>query len=177
MCMNETIETILDRRSVRKFLGKPIEKEKIDLILRAGMAAPSARNRQPWKFFAVDNRDLLNSLADELPYAKMLYQAPLAIIVCGDIRDKEDMTAQTFWMQDCSAAVENILLAIQSLKLGAVWTACYPKEDRVEIPKRILNMPDGIIPLCVIPVGYPDGESVPVEKFKQENIIWNKFEG
>lgn len=177
MCMNEVIKTILERRSVRKFSGKPIEREKIELILRAGMSAPSARNRQPWKFFAVDDRDLLNRLADELPYAKMLYQAPLGIIVCGDIRDKEDMTAQTFWVQDCSAAVENILIAVQSLGLGAVWTACYPKDDRVRAPQKILNMPDGIVPLCVIPVGYPDGDTPPVEKFREENIIWNKFEG
>ncbi len=176
MCMNEVIKTILERRSVRKFSDKPIEKEKIELILKAGMASPSARNRQPWKFFVVDDRDLLNKLADELPYAKMLYNAPLCIIPCGDIRDKEDLTAQTFWVQDCSASVQNILIAVQSLGLGAVWTACYPKEDRIKIPQNILNMPEGIIPLCVIPIGYPEDKTEAKDKFKQENIIWNKFQ-
>ncbi len=172
---NRVIETILTRKSVRKFINKPIEKDKIELVLRAGMAAPSARNRQPWKFFAVDDRKLLDELAEGLPYAKMLFNAPLCIVVCGDIRDKEDLTAQTFWVQDCSAAVENILLSAHSLGLGAVWTACYPKMDRAETARKVLNMPDGIMPLCVIPMGYADGDSPVIEKWNSDNIIWNKY--
>lgn len=173
---NEVISTILDRKSVRQFLDKPIEETKIELIIRAGMSAPSARNRQPWKFFAVDDKDLLSELAEGLPYAKMLADAPLGIVVCGDIRDKEDITAQNFWVQDCAAAVENILIAVEALGLGAVWTACYPKPERVEVPQKVLNMPEGIIPLCVIPVGYPAFDTPAKDKWNENNFIRNKWE-
>lgn len=173
---NVVIKTILNRKSVRQFSSKPVEKTKIEAILHAGMAAPSARNRQPWKFIVVDEKDLLKALGEELPYAKMLLDSPLGIVVCGDIRNKEDETANTFWVQDCSAAVENILLAAESLGLGAVWTACYPRQDRIEIPARILNLPDGIVPLCVIPMGYPKTETSPIEKWNEENVIYNKWE-
>ena len=174
MNANSLINTILNRKSVRQFSGKPIEPEKVNLLLHAGMSAPSARNRQPWKFVVVDEKDLLIALGTELPYAKMLMESPLGIVVCGDIRNKEDVTAQTFWVQDCSAAVENILLAAESLGLGAVWTACYPKEERVEIPRRILNLPDGIVPLCVIPIGYPKTKNEPINKWNENNVIYNK---
>lgn len=172
---NKIIQTILNRKSVRQFLDKPIENEKVEIIIRAGMSAPSARNRQPWKFFAVDDKKLLSELADGLPYAKMLNEAPLGIIVCGDIRDKEDSTAQTFWVQDCAAAVENILIAVEALGLGAVWTACYPKKERVEVPQKVLDMPEGIIPLCVIPVGYPAVETPVKDKWNKDNFILNKW--
>ena len=171
---NLVIKTILNRKSVRQFSDKPVEKDKIMTILRAGMSAPSARNRQPWKFVVVDDKDLLRAMGNELPHAKMLLNSPLGIVVCGDIRDKEDVTAQTSWVQDCSAAVENILLAAESLGLGAVWTACYPKEERVEIPRRILNLPDGIVPLCVIPIGYPKTKNEPINKWNENNVIYNK---
>lgn len=175
MSNNAVINAILNRKSVRQFSGKPVEKEKINTILRAGMAAPSARNRQPWKFIVVDDKDLLRALGEKLPYAKMLLHSPLGIIVCGDIRDKEDETANTFWVQDCCAATENILIAAEALGLGAVWTACYPKQDRVEIPQKILNLPKDIIPLCVIPMGYPEFDNTPIEKWKETNIIYNKY--
>lgn len=174
MNANPVINTILNRKSVRQFSDKPIESEKVYLLLHAGMSAPSARNRQPWKFVVVDEKDLLIALGTELPYAKMLMESPLGIVVCGDIRDKEDETAQTFWVQDCSAAVENILLAAESLGLGAVWTACYPKEERVEIPQRILNLPEGIVPLCVIPIGYPKTKNKPINKWNENNVMYNK---
>lgn len=171
---NPVINTILNRKSVRQFADKNVEKEKIDTILRAAMAAPSARNRQPWKFVVVDEKDCLKALGQELPYAKMLLESPLGIVVCGDIRDKDDTTAQRFWVQDCAAAVENILIAVEALGLGAVWTACYPDEERIEIPQRILNLPQGIIPLCVIPVGYPKNKNQPIDKWKEENILYNR---
>ena len=172
---NLVIKTILNRKSVRQFSDKPVEKDKILTILRAGMSAPSARNRQPWKFVVVDDKDLLKAMGAELPHAKMLFNSPLGIVVCGDISNKEDRTANTFWVQDCCAAVENILIATEALGLGAVWTACYPKEDRVEIPQRILNLPEYIVPLCVIPMGYPKSDNSPIEKWNEENIIYNKY--
>lgn len=173
---NLVIKTILNRRSVRQFLDKPVEKEKIDLILKSAMSAPTARNRQPWKFVVVNEKDLLRAMGMELPYAKMLINSPLGIVVCGDIRNKEDETAQTFWVQDCSAAVENILIAVEALGLGAVWTACYPRKEREEIVVKHLNLPEGIVPLCVIPIGYPKFNTSVIDKWMENNIIYNKWE-
>lgn len=173
--MNNFVETILNRKSVRSFINKPVEKEKIDLILHSAMSAPSARNRQPWKFIVIDERGLLDELGNALPYAKMLLDTSLGIIVCGDLRDKEDTTAQSFWVQDCSAATENILLAIQALGLGACWTGCYPREDRQKIVKDILNLPEGVIPLCVIPIGYSEKETPIVNKWNEDNIWYNQI--
>ena len=173
---NIVIKTILNRKSVRQFSEKKVEKAKIDLLLRAGMSAPSARNRQPWKFIVVDEKDLLKTLGMELPYARMLINAPLGIVVCGDIRNKEDRTAQSFWIQDCAATVENILIAVEALGLGAVWTGCYPRQERADTVIKHLNIPEGIIPLCVIPIGYPKFNTSTMDKWREENIIYNKWE-
>lgn len=170
------LNVLFDRKSVRKFTDNVVEQEKVDALLHAAMSAPSARNIQPWKFIVVNDRNLLNELGNALPYAKMLLQATLCIIVCSDLRGLEDnSTAQGFWVQDCSAATENILLAVEALSLGACWTGCYPREDRQNIVKEILNVPDGVIPFSVIPIGYPQEDTPVKEKFKQENIFYNKF--
>ena len=173
--MNETITTILNRKSVREFADKQVDSAFVEVILRSAMSAPSARNRQPWKFVVVDDNELKVALADELPYAKMLKTASLGIVVCGDIRDKDDATAQTFWQHDCAAAIENILLACESLGLGAVWTACYPKQDRADVVSKHLELPDGVVPMAVIPIGYPLQDTPVVDKWKEDNIIYNKW--
>ena len=172
---NLAIQNILNRKSVRQFTDKAVEKEKIEILLKCAMAAPSARNRQPWKYVVVDDRDLLDKLAEELPYAKMLFSSTLGIVVCGDVRDKEDLTAQSYWPQDCSAATQNILLAAEAMGLGACWTACYPKEDRETTTRKFVNMPEGINPFCVIAIGYPARENQVIDKWKEENIFYNTF--
>lgn len=169
---NETLETIHNRKSVRHFTDQPVSKDQIEVLLRAGMAAPTAVNRQPWAFYVVTQRETLDLLAEQLPYAKMLSQAQAAIVVCGDMEKAGNLKEEGYWVQDCSAATENILLAAESMGLGAVWTASYPYNDRMEVVINTLNLPEKDVPLNVIPIGYPTGEDVPKDKWKPENIIW-----
>lgn len=174
MELNNVIKTIFNRSSIRSFGSNPIAKEQLELIIRAGMAAPSARNLQPWAFIVVTDRGIMNTLADRLPYAKMLNEASAAIVVCG-VPEKAGDSPEGYWVQDCSAATQNILLAIESLGLGAVWTGVYPRPDRVDIVREVLGIPQNVFPLNVIPVGYPKGENRPKDKFKPENIRWEKW--
>ncbi len=169
---NETLEVIHSRKSVRHFTGEPVSKVQIETLLRAGMAAPTAANRQPWVFYVVTQRETLDALGDKLPYAKMLSQVGTAIVVCGDMEKAGNLKEKDYWVQDCSAASENILLAAESLGLGAVWTAAFPYDDRTAVVIEALNLPENHIPLNVIPIGYPTGEDVPKNKWKPENVVW-----
>ena len=169
---NKTLEVIHNRKSVRHFTEQPVSKEQIKTLLRAGMAAPTAVNRQPWVFYVVTLRETLDALSKQLPYAKMLTQAQTAIVVCGDMDKAGNLKDEGYWVQDCAAATENILLAAESMGLGAVWTAAYPYDDRTKAVIKELNLPKTHIPLNVIPIGYPTGEDVPKNKWKPENIIW-----
>ena len=169
------IENIFTRKSVRAYTPKPVEKEKVDLLVKAAMAAPTAVNKQPWAFVVVDDRDVLDKLAAELPYAKMTAQAPLAIIVCGDLSKALNGETDRYWMLDCSAASQNLLLAAESMGLGAVWTAVYPESDRIAKVRSVLSLPDYIIPLNLIPVGYPQHQEEAKDKYKPENIHYNKW--
>jgi len=169
------LNIIYTRRSVRKFTGEEVKKDDLISILRAGMSAPSAVNVQPWAFVAVTHRDTLDELCRSLPYAKMLDKAGAAIVVCG-IPDKDDTFATDYWVMDCSLASGNILLAAHALGYGAVWTAAYVDSERVRNVRRILDIPENIIPLNVIPIGVPaDKGAKPLDKFKQENIHWEKW--
>lgn len=163
------MENILSRKSVRKYTDAKVEQGKIDTILKAGMAAPSGKDTRPWEFVVVDNRAALDSMASGLPYAKMLKDAPLAIIVCGDT------TKSPYWYLDCAAATQNILLAAEALGLGAVWTAAYPYADRMDVVVRNLDLPANILPLCVIPVGYPAAPQKAKDKYNTDQIHYNKF--
>ena len=158
------LENIAERKSVRKYLNKSVEEDKIDAILKAGMAAPSGMDRRPWDFIVVTNRGALDSMAAKLPYAKMLAEAPLAIVVCGDT------TLSSYWYLDCSAATQNVLLAAEALGLGAVWTAAYPYADRIDVVRQNTGLPENIMPLCVIPIGYPDGPQKAKNKFDPKRV-------
>lgn len=173
--MNETLNTIFTRTSIRKFTNEPVEKEKIELMLRAAMSAPSACNKQPWEFIAVTDEKTLNELGEKLAYAKMLIGARLAFIVAGNLAKALEGPGQIHWIDDCSAAAENILLAAHSLGLGAVWTAVHPGEDRIKPVREVLNLPETVIPLNVIPVGYAAENPEPKDKFKPLNIHYNKW--
>ena len=142
--------------------------------MKAGMAAPSANNKQPWAFVAITERTIMDHLSGGLPYAKMLAQAGGAIVVCGDM-NKIDPNKKDYWIQDCSAATENILLAAEAIGLGAVWTALYPYKERYSQVQAVASLPEHIIPLCIIPIGNPTGADHPKEKFNPENIHWNKW--
>ena len=169
------IEIIMARKSVRSYTSRPVEKEKVDIMLKAAMAAPSAVNKQPWAFIVIDDRDVLNKLAEVLPYAKMTAEAPMAIVVCGDLSKALNGETDRYWMLDCSAASENLLLAAESMGLGAVWTAVYPENDRIAKVRSVLSLPDHIIPFNLIPVGYPQHREEAKDKFKTENIHYNKW--
>jgi len=169
---NETLKTIHNRKSVRHFTDAPVSKAQLELLIKAGMAAPTAVNRQPWAFYVVTDKATLKRLSEQLPYAKMLTQAQAAIVVCGDMDRAGNLKDKGYWVHDCAAATENILLAAESIGLGAVWTATYPYDDRTIAVMKELNLPEKHIPLNVIPIGYPTGEDQPKDKWKPEYIIW-----
>ncbi len=161
---NPAIENILTRRSVRSYTDQDVEPEKLEAILEAGMAAPSGKNGQPWDFIVLPRREILDEMAERLPYAKMLREARVAIAVCAD------RTKSPYWYVDCSAAAENILLAAHALGLGAVWTATYPYRDRMDVVKELCGLPGSYDSLCVIPVGYPAREARPKDNFDAGKI-------
>lgn len=170
-----TMDIIHQRKSVRNYTDKQVSKDQLEEMVRAGMAAPTAVNKQPWAFIAIDDRATLDKLSEGLPYAKMLENASAAIVVCGDLSKALKGWEQEFWIQDCSAATQNVLLAAEALGLGAVWTAAYPAEDRMQIVTDILNLPEHIVPLNVIPIGYPKGVEKPKDKWKPENLHWQSW--
>lgn len=174
---NAALVNILTRTSVRDYTEQPVEKEKIELLLRAGMAAPTAVNKQPWHFVVLNTREGLDRLVSANPRAGMLKRAPLAIVVCGDMSKALEGKGQEYWIQDCSAATENILLAAHALGLGAVWTGTYPMDDRIAATVKALELPSHIVPLCTIVIGYPKGSTQPKDKWKPENVSYNKFGG
>ena len=172
----DALDVIMTRASVRSYTDQPVEKDKVEKMLKAAMAAPTARNQQPWAFIVVDSREILDELAETLPHAKMAAQAPLAIVACGDLTKSLSGVAQEYWVQDVSAAIENLLLAAHAMELGAVWTGVYPIPERVNDVVQVLSLPEHIIPLAVIPIGYPAGEVQPKDKWKPENVRYNKWE-
>jgi len=172
--MSDALSVIHNRKSVRSFTGQGVSKDVLDKIIRAGMAAPTAVNKQPWAFVIVTDRKTLDTLAAGLPYAKMLDKAGAAIIVCA-IPEKAYEKSLELAVINSTCASENILLAAEALGLGAVWTAAYPYKDRMDIARKALNIPQDIIPLNVIPVGHPTGTDKPKNKYKPENIHWEKW--
>ncbi len=165
------LENIHSRKSVRHFVkDKEVSQEQIDKILRAGMAAPSARNMQPWEFDVITDKSILKSIAEKIPSGKMLENSSCAIVVLGRQEEPNE-----FWTQDTSAVTENILLAIEAMKLGAVWIGIYPKEDRMSIISKEISLPVNIIPLNIIAIGYPTGEDLPKDKWKPEKVHYNKY--
>ncbi len=161
------LDVIFSRKSVRHYTDREVETEKLMTLVKAGMAAPTAVNRQPWSFIVVTNMTQLAPISDR-PGLMMLKKAKAAIIVLG----KKD---EKFWQQDCSAATENILLAAEALGLGAVWCAGYPLTDRTDSYKELFNYSDDYEVLSLISIGYPTGEDQPKDKYKEEKIHWNRW--
>jgi len=166
----EAMEAILGRRSIRKYTAQAISEGAIRRLLEAGMSAPSAGNEQPWQFVIVDDRRILDAIPDIHPHSQMLKGAPLAILVCGDLNLEKHLG---FWMQDCSAATENILIAAHAQGLGAVWLGIYPREERVAGIRRILSIPGHIIPFCLIAVGYPGEKKAGSNRYDESRIHRN----
>ena len=171
------INNIMTRTSIRQYTDQPVSKTDIETLLRAGMAAPTAVNAQPWHFVAVTDKAKLKELAATNRRGSMIEQAALAIVVCGNMDKAMKGKGQGYWIQDCSAATENILLAAHALGLGAVWTGLYPMDDRVAAVSQVLKLPETIIPLCTIVIGHPAESPTPKDKWKTENVSYNEFGG
>jgi len=168
------LRVIHARKSVRHFTGAAVSRDQLETILRAGMAAPTAVNKQPWSFVVVTGRAKLDSLAQGLPYAAMLRQAGAAIVVCA-LPGQAFHKQEAFAVIDCSLASENILLAAEALGLGALWTECYPEQEVMGFVRKRLGIPADVIPLNVIPVGQPAGEDKPKDKYRAEKIHWEAW--
>ncbi len=166
--MSTTYDTILARRSTRKYTDEPVAPEEIRRLLEAAMAAPSANNEQPWHFIVVTERTLLDQLATFHPYGKMLFQAPLCIVVCAE-------PSSDYWVQDCAAATENILLAATDMGLGAVWCGVHPNSDREHHVTDILGMPEHISPFCLIAVGHPAEYHKPRTQYRDDRVHYNHW--
>ena len=169
------INNIMTRTSIRQYTNEPVSKTDIETMLRAGMAAPTAVNKQPWHFVVVTDKAKLKALSGGR--GRMLEQCAVAIVVCGDMEKAMPGKAKEYWIQDCSAATENILLAANALGLGAVWTGVYPMEDRMAAVSKAMKLPETIVPLCTIVIGHPAEQPKPKDKWKPENVSYNEFGG
>ena len=147
------MNAILRRRSIRKYTNEPISEEQIHHLLEAAMSAPSARNQRPWEFLVITEPGKLEQAGEVSPYARMAKTAPLAILVCGDLRREPQQDG--FWAQDCAAAAENLLIEAVELGLGAVWLGIYPIQERVAYLQGVFGLPEPVVPFALIPVGYP----------------------
>jgi nitroreductase len=171
----DCLSVIHSRKSVRQYTGQPVSKEQLMTILKAGMAAPTAVDKRPWAFVVVTDETVLAKLAEGLPYSKMIVQSKAAIVVCGVLAKALPGEGRVFWVQDCSAATENILLAAEAIGLGAVWTGMYPSQQRLAYAQQVLGIPQDVIPLNIIAVGHPVGVEKPKDKFDPANIHWQKW--
>ncbi len=170
--MQTPIENILTRVSVRWFTGEPISQAQIDTLLHCAMAAPSAINKQPWAFIVVTDTTLLGRIGAEMPNSRCQNHPACAFIPCGDLT-KAIPDMPDFWINDVSAATENLLLAAHAMGLGAVWTGVHPNAERVAQVQSLLGLPEHIIPLCIVPVGVPAEQPQPKDKYTVANIHYN----
>ena len=179
------IDNIMTRTSVRSFTGEPVSHEQLETILKAGMAAPTAMNSQPWRFVVLTDKDRIAEVFGQGRMSKVFTSAGAVIVVCGETTSMRKPFGQPdapateqpnmFWYEDCSAAAENILLAAHALGLGAVWTAGYPAEERIKPIAAALGLPANVKPLCIIPIGVPTEVPAPKDKWKAENIHWEQW--
>lgn len=166
------LETIYKRRSIRKYLDRPVDKDTVITLLKAAAAAPTAVNCQPWEFIVIDDQERLSTLKKELTSAR--YNAPAAIVVCGNMKLALKGADHELWVQDCSAAIQNILLAATSLGLGSVWIGIYPVENRIRLLKSALNIPEHVTPLGMVYIGYPAEEKEPRTRYNEKRVYWQE---
>ncbi len=172
---NPAIENIMTRTSVRAYSDRPLAKETLDTLLQAAMAAPTAVNLQPWRIVVVTDSALRDSIANEIQSMTMAKTAQASIVLCGDLDAALTGEGQDYWVQDVSAASENLLLAAHAVGLGAVWCGVYPISERVAFFKNLLDLPDNIVPLSCINVGYPAAPVTPKDKWDPAKVHYNKY--
>ncbi|MFX1520568.1 MAG: nitroreductase family protein [Promethearchaeota archaeon] len=166
------MEAILSRRSIRKYTKEPVSDEIVKELLKAAMAAPSAVNQQPWHFIVIKDRQILDEIPKIQPYSRMLRDVSVAVVVCGDLNLEK---AKGFWVLDCSAATQNILIAAQAKGLGAVWLGFYPREERTKSLQKLLGIPEHVIPFSVIPIGYPAEQKPPANRYNESRIHYDRW--
>jgi len=166
----DTLEAIRTRRSIRKYEGRPVPDELIRQVLAAAMSAPSARNAQPWHFIVIDDRAVLKKIPRINPNAKMAAKAPVAILICGDLNLENP---GGYWVVDCAAAAENLLLAAHALGLGAVWTGVYPRQERIDSLRQLLALPEGVMPHSLIVLGYPAEQRPSQDRYRADRVRRN----
>ena len=167
------MDIIFKRRSIRRYTNQEISEAMTEKIIRAGMAAPSAHNEQPWQFIVLKDKSLLSDITKFHPYSKMLTEANCAIVVCSDLSNEK---IKKFWVQDCSAATQNMLLMATELGLGSVWLGVYPNDDIVTQMKELLNLPEHIIPFSIVSLGYPAETKEPIDRFDKTKVHMNKWQ-
>lgn len=167
------MDIIFKRRSIRRYTNQEISENMIEKIIRAGMAAASAHNEQPWQFVVLKDKNILSDITRFHPYSRMLLEANCAIVVCGDLSDEK---REKFWVQDCSATTQNMLLMSTELGLGSVWLGVYPNEDIVKQLKEMLNMPEYIIPFSIVSLGYPAETKETIDRFDKSKVHINKWQ-
>ncbi len=167
------LEHILQRRSIRRYTAEPVSREDLEALLRAAMAAPSAMNRKPWEFLVVTEPERLAALRRRLVLGN--YNAPAAIVVCGNLRRAAPAIAKDFWVVDCSAATENILLAAAGLGLGSVWIGVYPVRAMMSLVAGLFKLPRHVAPLAVVWVGHPAEDKPPRTQYDETNVHWESF--
>jgi len=166
------VDTIRNRRSIRKYTAQPVPQELVTRLLEAAMSAPSAGNEQPWEFIVITDREVLQAITKVHPYSQMLKEAPLAVLVCGNL-EREKYPG--FWIEDCSAATENILLEAENIGLGGVWLGVYPHDERVKGIAELLGLPSSVVPLSLVALGYPAEKKPPAERFDPSRVHTNRW--
>jgi nitroreductase len=168
----EIREAILNRRSIRKYKDQKISKENLDEILKAAMYAPSAMNLQAWHYIVIEDNTVLVETIKSIPYAEMLRQSAAAILVCGDSSAEKN---ESWLLQNCSAAIQNILLSAYGLGIGSCWIAIHGMDDVYKNVRAQFKLPENIVPVALISLGYPDEEVKAEERFKEEKIHYNNW--
>ena len=168
----DATEAIRTRRSIRQYADEPVSEDLTHQLLEAAMMAPSAGNEQPWHFVVIRDRALLDEIPSFHPYSGMLRQAPLAILICGDETLEK---YKGYWVQDCSAATQNLLLEVHARGLGAVWLGVHPIDERVDGMRKLLGMPDHVIPFALISIGWPAEEKGSEDRFDETRVHQDRW--
>lgn len=168
----ETLEALLTRRSIRKYKVQQIEKDKIEIIIKSAMYAPSAMNLQAWHFLVIDDKKVLIETIKSIPHAELLKQAPAAILVCGDSEIEKN---ESWMLQNCSTSIQNILLAAHGLGIGTCWIAIHGMPEVVSNVVKQFNLPENVVPIALISLGYPDETVIADERFKEDKIHYNRW--
>jgi nitroreductase len=172
--MPEIIDIILSRRSIRQFKAETVDDETLTLLLKAAMSAPTACNSQPWEFIVVTQKEMLDQIRAKILFAR--YNASAAIVVCGNVNIANNSAARDHWVQDCSAATENILIAAAGLGLGAVWIGIYPYPSKIKPVAEVLGIPEHVTPLSMVYIGYPAETKEPRTQYDEHRVYWQSYE-